>query len=146
MPTGSVATAKIKQPAADEDGNSIGFSLSAARGLLDEKGCAWVFRPLVDKKNVLWDERYRLEATYDTFVTQWALERSRWYSLESLIHAANHDFEKIVSYDEQCADDDGEVWHSGLSGLQRCNFSSSDGEITGRFSFDDGDYVIRGPR
>ena len=139
-------TGKINPPAVDEDGNGIGFSLSAARGLLDERACAWVFRPKGDKKNVLWDKRYRLEATYDMFVTQSAVEQSRWHSLESLIHVANYDFDKVVGYDDQCEADGGEVWQSGLSGLQWCNFPSSDGEITGGFNFEEGDYVIRGPR
>lgn len=48
-------TGKIRLPESDQDGNGVGFSLRAARGLLDEKACAWVFRPTGEKKAVLWD-------------------------------------------------------------------------------------------
>ena len=33
-------TGKIRLPEVDDEGNSIGFSMRAARGLLDEKACA----------------------------------------------------------------------------------------------------------
>lgn len=139
-------TGKINPPKVDEDGNGVGWSMSAARGLLDEPACNWVFRPKDDKKNVYWNKRYRLEVTYDVFVAQWAVERARDYQLDSLFHIANDDPEKVKHYGDLCEDDGGEVRESGLSGLKWCNFRSSNGSITGSFSFDDGDYVIRGPR
>ena len=139
-------TGKIKQPQADADGNGIGWSLSAARGLLDEPSCAWVFRPKGDKKNTYWDKRYRLAVTYDAFLVQWASERSRWYPVNSLMHQANYDPEKLVSHDERCRQDGGEIWYLSLAAVEWCNFPDSEGSITGGISFDEGDYVIRGPR
>lgn len=137
-------TGKINPPRVDEDGKGIGWSMSAARGLLDEPDCASVFEN--DDGDTYWDKRYRLEVTYDVFVAQWAVERARDYPLDSLFHIANDDPEKVKHYGDLCEDDGGEVWESGLSGLKWCNFRSSNGSITGNFSYNDGDYVIRGPR
>ena len=138
-------TGKIRLPETDDNGKGVGFSLTAARGLLDESACAWVFRP-DDDTNVYWAKRYSLEVLYDAFVAQWAVERSRYYPVESLIHVGNDDPEKVISFEAECENGGGEVWKSGDTGLSWCNFRSSNGSITGVFNFNDGDYVIRGPR
>lgn len=139
-------TGKINQPGYDDDGNPTGFSLSAARGLLDESGCNWVFRPSGDKKNVYWDKRYRLEALYDVGVAALAADAYRTYGFGGLVHIANYDDENVVTYDERCAENDGEVWYNSVSGMEWCNLPSSEGEIEGGLDLEDGDYPIRGPR
>lgn len=139
-------TGKIKLPGYDDDGNPVGFSLSAARGLLDEGGCKWVFRPSGNKKNVYWDKRYRLEVLYDVFAATWANSIHRRYDAGGLIHIANYDSDEAVNYDEQCALAGGEVWYNAVSGMEWCNLPSSEGEIEGGLNQEDGDYAIRGPR
>lgn len=130
----------------DEDGNPVGFSLTAARGLLDEGSCKWVFRPSGDKKDVYWNKRYRLEAMYDIAAAAQALHYHRLFDLNGIVHVANEDFDQIVNYDEQCVKVGGEVWHSAVSGMEWCNLPSSEGEIEGGLNQEDGDYTIRGPR
>ena len=141
-------TGKIKLPGYDDDGNPVGFSLSAARGLLDEGGCKWVFRPSGDKKNVYWNKRYRLEALYDVGVAVWAADAYRTHGFRGLVHIANSDDEKIVTYDERCVEDDGAIRINRLSGMVYCNFPSpdEDDEDLGGLYPEHGDYPIRGPR
>lgn len=137
-------TGKIRLPETDDDGKHVGFSLSAARGLLDEADCASVFED--GDGDTYWDKRYKLEVAYDVFMVQHAVERTRWWPVEAIIHGVNDDPEKAKRYDVLCDEDGGEVWQSGVTGIDWCNFRSSNGSITGDFNYNDGDYVIRGPR
>ena len=113
-----------------------GWSFSAARGLLDEGGCEWVFRPSGDKENTYWQRKYELAAYYDLLAVQYGAERGRHAHMTTFVDVANRT--DYFTYDQHCEEEGGEVWQDAV-GTEWCNFGSDD------FDFDEDDYVIRGP-
>lgn len=118
------------------DGDAeTGWSFAAAKGLLSEEGCQYIFRPK-GSKEVHWDRYYELAAYYDVLVAQYGITRHREYHVTELARMYNRD--EFMSYDEVCEDEDGEVWLDDI-GTEWCNFGSDD------FDYGEDDYVIRGP-
>ena len=121
---------------------NTGWSSSAARGLLDEPACKWVFHEKGDAgkstKNVYWNRKYELAVYYDMLIAQHAAERNRHTDYRTLRDVINRD--DYRTFDARCEEVDGGEVIQDNYGLEYCNFGSLD------FDWDEDDYIIRGPR
>ena len=71
-------------------------------------------------------------------VVQYAVERNRLTDYSTVVHLYNEN--DYWTYDAWCEEEaGGEVWQDAV-GTEWCNIGSDD------FDWDEGDYVIRGPR
>lgn len=127
---------KIRLPEVDDEGNSVGFSMRAARGLLDEKACAWVFRPKGEKKAVHWDKRYSLAVAYDLLVEKWATSELAIHTFEDVIRGFNKDGFGGGYYAE-CGESGGTLTNNPFAtGHFACNFDNN------KFDYGEGDYLV----